>query len=86
MRNKKHTIGGITGCGSESLSRHATGIATTDANTRFFVDGRDADVCYTLKPSDNGKVIKVRVTFTDDAGNEETLTSEGTSAVVMGGL
>ena len=41
---------------------------------------------YTVQTSDNGKVIKVRVTFTDDAGNEELLTSEGTSAVVMGGL
>lgn len=41
---------------------------------------------YTVRPSDNGKVITVRVTFTDDAGNEESLTSEGTAAVVMGGL
>ena len=38
---------------------------------------------YTLQSSDNGKVIKVRVTFTDDAGYEESLTSEGTAAVVM---
>ena len=41
---------------------------------------------YTVQASDNGKVIKVRVTFTDDAGNYERLTSEGTAAVVMGGL
>ena len=33
-----------------------------------------------------GKVIMVRVIFTDDAGSDESLTSEGTSAVVMGGL
>ena len=38
---------------------------------------------YTLQSSDNGKVIKVRVTFTDDADNEETLTSAGTAAVVQ---
>ena len=37
-----------------------------------------------LKASDNGKIIKARVTFADDAGNEESLTSVGTSAVVMG--
>ena len=41
---------------------------------------------YTLQASDNGKVIKVRVTFTDDAGNEESLPSVGTAAVVLGGL
>ena len=33
---------------------------------------------YTPQASDNGKVIKVRVTFTDDAGHEETLTSAAT--------
>ena len=41
---------------------------------------------YTVQGSDNGKVIKVRVTFTDDAGYAESLTSEGTETVVMGGL
>ena len=41
---------------------------------------------YALQSSENGKVIKVRVTFTDDAGNDESLTSIGTAAVVMGGL
>ena len=41
---------------------------------------------YTVQSSDNGKVIKVRVTFTDDAGNAESLTSEATSAMIMGGL
>ena len=30
---------------------------------------------YTLVSDDSGKAIKVRVSFTDDAGNEETLTS-----------
>ena len=37
-----------------------------------------------LKASANGKIIKARVTFADTAGNEESLTSVGTSAVVMG--
>ena len=41
---------------------------------------------YTVQSSDDGKGIKVQVTFTDDAGNDESLTSAGTAAVVMGGL
>ena len=36
---------------------------------------------FTLTASQQGKTIQVRVTFTDDAGNEETLTSIATSAV-----
>ena len=36
---------------------------------------------YTLVAADEGKAIKVRVSFTDDAGNEEALTSEATAAV-----
>ena len=47
----------------------------------------DADISgatgatYTLLADDEGKTIKVRVTFTDDAGNEESLTSEPTDVV-----
>ena len=36
---------------------------------------------YTLVAEDSGKTIKVRVAFTDDAGNEEDLTSAATEAV-----
>ena len=36
---------------------------------------------YTLVAEDSGKKIKVRVAFTDDAGNEEDLTSAATEAV-----
>ena len=36
---------------------------------------------YTLQASDASKVIKVRLSFTDDAGNDETLTSAATDAV-----
>ena len=36
---------------------------------------------YTLVAEDSGKTIKVRVAFTDDAGNEEDLTSHATEAV-----
>ena len=43
---------------------------------------RDAtNSTYGLNADDEGKTIKVRVIFTDDAGNEETLTSVATSAV-----
>ena len=50
-------------------------------------DGADADIggatgsSYTLQPSDAGKTIKVRVTFEDDGGTQETLVSEPTGAV-----
>ena len=36
---------------------------------------------YTLTSAEEGKTIKVRVTFTDDGGAEETLVSEATAAV-----
>ena len=36
---------------------------------------------YTLADADAGKTIKLRVSFTDDAGNEETLTSAATATV-----
>ena len=39
---------------------------------------------YTLSDDDQGKTIKVRVSFTDDAGNGESLTSEATAAVAAG--
>ena len=44
------------------------------------IDGATSST-YTLQASDNGKAIKVRVNFTDDAGHAESLTSAGTSAV-----
>ena len=40
---------------------------------------------YTLTEDDEGLTIKVRVSFTDDAGNEETLTSQATMEVASGG-
>ena len=50
-------------------------------------DGADTDIAeatdstYTLADSDAGKTIKVRVSFTDDADNEEFLTSADTDTV-----
>ena len=34
-----------------------------------------------MTDSNEGKVIRVQVSFTDDAGNDETLTSAATEAV-----
>ena len=39
---------------------------------------------HTLVGDDKGKTIKVRVTFTDDESNQETLTSEPTASVAQG--
>ena len=39
------------------------------------------DSTYTLEAADLGKTIKVRVTFTDEGGTEETLTSDATTAI-----
>ena len=36
---------------------------------------------YTLADTDEGKAISLTVSFTDDAGNDETLTSPATAAV-----
>ena len=36
---------------------------------------------YTLQDADEGKTMTVKVSFTDDAGNEETLTSAATAGV-----
>ena len=36
---------------------------------------------YTLTVSEQGQTIQVRVTFTDDANNQESLTSAATTAV-----
>ena len=51
------------------------------------VNGTDADISgatsstYTLVVADEGKTIKVKVTFDDDAGNTETRTSAATATV-----
>ncbi len=66
------------------------GLTNVSYNYQWLADDTDIEGAtsstYTVQTTDNGKVIKVRVTFTDDWDNDESLTSEGTSAVVMGGL
>ena len=79
----------------ETLTADTTGIADADglSGTTFTYqwvanDGTaDTDIAgatestYTLVADDEGKTIKVRVSFTDDAGNDETLTSTATDTV-----
>ena len=51
-----------------------------DGNTDADIGGQTAST-YTLVTTDQGKTIKVKVSFTDDQGNEETLTSAATAEV-----
>ena len=84
------TISGTAQSGA-TLTANTSGIADEDGldNATFTyqwladdanIDGA-TDSRYTLTSSDEGKAIKVKVSFTDDAGNEETLTSAATAAV-----
>ena len=90
------TISGTAQVG-ETLTADTSGIADADGlnNVSFsyqWLASRDTEIdgatssTYTLQASDEGKAIKLRVSFTDDAGNEESLTSAATEAVVVGGL
>ncbi len=64
----------------------ANGLTNVSYNYQWLAD--DADIAgatgyrYTLADSDEGRTIRVRVTFTDDAGNEESLTSAPTEPVL----
>ena len=44
------------------------------------------DSSYTIVPGDRGRAVKVRVSFTDGAGNRESLTSEPTGQVGAPGI
>ena len=84
------TISGTAQVG-ETLTSDSSGIADHDGlnNAAFAYQwfAADAEIngatasTYTLVADDAGKVIKVRVSFTDDAGNDEQLTSAATGAV-----
>ena len=75
----------------ETLTADASGIADEDGldaaafTYQWLADGADiagaTGSTYTLAKADAGKAVGVRVSFTDDAGNEETLTSAATDAV-----
>ena len=83
------TISGTAKVG-ETLTVSTSGIADSDGTTNAsysyqWLSSRDREIdgatgsTYMLVDSDAGETIKVRVTFTDDAGNEETLTSSATT-------
>ena len=84
------TINGKTQVG-ETLTANTSGIADEDglSNVQYEYQWLADDsgiagatsLTYTLADADEGKAIKVEVSFTDDAGNEETLTSAATGAV-----
>ena len=66
----------------------ANGLTTPGYRYQWIrVDGSDANISgansstYTLRDADLDKTIKVQVTFTDDDGYSETLTSDATAAV-----
>ena len=86
------TITGTAQVG-ETLPADTSGIADQDGLDdasfayQWMADDSDiagaTDSTYTLTPDDLGKSVKVRVTFTDDRSNQETLTSAATSAVAV---
>ena len=87
------TISGNTQVG-QTLTAVTTGITDPDGLTNptftyqwIRVNGTDADITgatsstYVLQAADLGKTIKVQVTFDDDDGNTESLTSAETGTV-----
>ena len=84
------TIGGTAQVGA-TLMADASGIADGDGmdNAEFSYQwlADDSDIAgatastYILVTADQGKTIKAKVSFTDDAGNRESLTSEATAEV-----
>ena len=84
------TINGTAQVG-ETLKAGTSGIADPDGledasfTYQWLGDGsaiQDATAnTYTLADSDEGKAVRVKVSFTDDEGNEETLSSGATAAV-----
>ena len=84
------TISGTAQVG-ETLTADTSGIADADGlenvtHSYQWLAG-DSDIsgatgsAYTLADADEGNTVKVRVSFTDDGGNDETLTSAATDAV-----
>ena len=76
----------------ETFTADTSGITDTNGltNATFnyqWLASRDTEISgatgltYTLVAADEGKAISVRVSFTDDAGHDETMTSGATDAV-----
>ena len=92
------TITGTAQVG-QTLTASTTGIADADGLTSptytyqwIRVNGTEADIAgensstYILVDADLGTTLKVRVTFADDLGHTETLTSAATATVAGGDL
>ena len=84
------TIGGTPQVGEEltaSTSEISDADGLDDASFAYQWIRTDTDIegatgsTYTAVDADEGKTLKVRVGFTDDAGNEESLTSAATDVV-----
>ena len=58
---------------------------SNDVNADTDIAGA-TDSTYTIVPGDRGRTIKVRVSFTDGAGNDESLTSEPTGRIGASGI
>ena len=79
----------------QTLTADTSGISDSDGITdasfsyQWLADDDDisgaTSSTYTLVAADAGKAIKVRVSFTDDAGNDESVTSAATASVVASG-
>ena len=79
----------------ETLTADTTGIVDEDGldsvsyTYQWLADDSDisgaTNATYTLAAADEGKAVKVEVSFTDDAGNDESLTSAATEAVAAAG-
>ena len=89
-RNGRATISGTAQVGQRltadtSAISDADGLNNVSYNYQWLAS--DANIqhatgsSHTLTDSDEGQTIKVRVSFTDDRGNAESLTSEATAAV-----
>ena len=84
------TVSGTAQVG-QTLTANTSGVADPDglSNVQYEYQwlADDSEIAgatgytYTLVAADEGKAIRVRVSFTDNAGNEESLTSAATAAV-----
>ena len=84
------TISGTAQVG-ETLTANTSGIADADGlgsvqyEHQWLADDAEiagaASSTYTVAAADKGKAIKVEVSFTDDVGNDESLTSAATDAI-----
>ena len=79
-------MGEILTASTSSIS-DADSLANASFTYQWLADDADIDGAatssYTLADAEVGKAIKVTVSFTDDAGNEESVTSSATAAVTQ---